>query len=232
MRFPLINPEADPAAPIVASDLEGTLSRGVTVRGIHQHLERTGRRRTSRSSYFRRVFGFVVRKATRRDLRAYTNDWMRDVMAGYGGQPIGAVKEMADWVVEHITLSGQRPEVVAELQAHIAQGRRVIVVSGVADFFLESLLVHFPGMEGLGTTPYVENGAFTGRLGTFNVGSRKVKNLRAIIGSTGRLFGAYGDTFSDMAMLEMAEDPVAVHPDRRLHEAARARGWRVLGKDS
>ena len=173
-----------------------------------------------------------MRKATRRDLRAFKNDWMRDVMAGYGGRRVETVREMADWVVETFTLAGQRPEVVAELQAHIEQGRRVIVVSGVADFFLESLLAHFPGMEGLGTTPYVENGAFTGRLGTFNVGQRKVKNLRAVIGSTGRLFAAYGDTFSDLAMLEMAADPVAVHPDRRLLETARTRGWRVLGADS
>ena len=231
MRYPLIDPGADSERPIVASDLEGTLSSGVTVMGIHRHLESTGRSRSSRGIYIRRGLQYALRKVFGRDLRPLKNDWMRDLMACYGGIPIGDVKDMAERVVRRVTLENLRGSVLAELQEHLAQGRRVILVSGIPEFFLAQLLANLPGMEGIGTTPYIENGAFTGRLGTFNVGSRKVKNLRAVIGDTGRLYGAYGDTFSDLVMLEQADHPVAVHPDRELRREAETRGWRILEAD-
>ena len=39
---------------------------------------------------------------------------------------------------------------------------------------------------------------------------------------------AYGDTFMDIPMLENAEHPVAVYPDKRLLEMAKGKGWEII----
>ena len=36
---------------------------------------------------------------------------------------------------------------------------------------------------------------------------------------------AYSDSYSDLAMLEMAAQPTVVNPDRKLRRIAAARGW-------
>jgi len=43
-----------------------------------------------------------------------------------------------------------------------------------------------------------------------------------------RIVAAYGNTISDLPMLEMSEQPVAVYPDAKLRRVAERRGWRVM----
>lgn len=227
-EFPHVRPDADPSAPLVATDLEGTLSAGVTVLGIHAYLEQHGRAAVSRPIARRRKAGFLVRKLLRRDLREFKNEWMREAVRTFAGEPVAAVRAMADWVVEHVTWAERRKAVLAELQAHLHADRRVIVVTGVFDLYLERLLDRLPGMEAIGTAVVGDGGTFSGELGEFNIGRRKVENLLLLAGPAGRLHSAYGDTFSDVAMLSLADNPVAVHPDRRLRRASEGAGWRIL----
>lgn len=227
-EFPFIRPQTGAPVPIVATDLEGTLTAGVTVMGIHRYLETHGRAAASKAIVRRRMAGYLLRKVLRRDLREYKNEWMRAVTRLFAGEPVSAVRAMGAWVVENITLKEIRHPVMAELNAHLAAGRRVIMVTGVYDLIIGHLVERIPGLEAIGTPVVVDGEMFTGELGAFNVGRVKVDNLRRLAGGTGRLFGAYGDTYSDLAMLSMAEQPVAVHPDRRLRAAARQAGWRIL----
>jgi phosphoserine phosphatase len=72
------------------------------------------------------------------------------------------------------------------------------------------------------------NGLFSGELAQgMNVGESKRDSLRPFA-KEGKIFAAYGDTFSDVPMLELSENPVAVCPDERLRAEAQTRGWRVL----
>ena len=43
-----------------------------------------------------------------------------------------------------------------------------------------------------------------------------------------RIVAAYGDTLSDLPMMEMSEQPVAVYPDAKLRRVAEERGWRIV----
>ncbi len=42
------------------------------------------------------------------------------------------------------------------------------------------------------------------------------------------LIVAYGDTRSDIPMLSLAQEAVAVYPDPQLRQVALDRGWRIL----
>ncbi len=85
---------------------------------------------------------------------------------------------------------------------------------------LETLLTRLPGMEAIGTPVVMEGGRFTGEMAAaLNVGEKKREQLRSFAAGGGKIHSAYGDTYSDIYMLELSENPAAVHPDPRLREA-------------
>jgi phosphoserine phosphatase len=55
----------------------------------------------------------------------------------------------------------------------------------------------------------------------------KAQSIRARIGDS-QILAAFGDTVSDLPMLEMSQEPVAVYPDETLMQVAAERGWRVI----
>ena len=135
---------------------------------------------------------------------------------------------MVTWVVEHELWPKRHRKVVGELQEHLREGHRAIIVTGMYEPLLEALLEKLPGMEAIGTPLAFENGHFTGELAApFNVGSRKRDQLHPFA-RDGKILAAYGDTAPDIPMLEMGEHPVAVNPDKVLRQVAEARGWRIL----
>jgi phosphoserine phosphatase len=81
----------------------------------------------------------------------------------------------------------------------------------------------------LGTPLEMVNGVFTGRtLGPIRSGQFKAHQLAQFLGGN-TLHAAYGDTLPDQAMLELAQNPVAVYPEASLRQLAVARNWRVIG---
>ena len=63
------------------------------------------------------------------------------------------------------------------------------------------------------------------------MGPGKVKAMREVAEQDGiDLEGsyAYTDSFTDMPMLELVGNPVAVNPDRELREAAEENDWPIL----
>jgi phosphoserine phosphatase len=119
--------------------------------------------------------------------------------------------------------------VVAELQKQVADGSRVVVVSGTYQIVAQRFAARF-GAEGIGTPLEMDaNGLATGKLiGKLNTGEQKVFSIRQKLGATS-VFAAYGDTEGDIPMLSIAQNPVAVYPNKLLAEVARAKGWRVMG---
>ncbi len=228
MDFPLLKYAPDPDTPTVASDLEGTLTSGSTVRALHYYLERTGRRSASRAIYRRRFFEYVLRKVFRKDLRQVKNNWMRDLMRLFAGSSAEELRQVTDYVTDKSIWPFRHVPVITELNHHLEAGRRVIVVSGMSYPILESLLERLPGMEAIGTHVIGDRSPFSGELGVFNVGKQKVDSLRGFCNGNGKIYAAYGDTFSDLPMLEISENPTAVNPDRRLRKAVEAKSWRIL----
>ena len=94
---------------------------------------------------------------------------------------------------------------------------------------------------GIGTRYVVEDGIYTGALdGPFVYGRGKVKAIRwlsELREQTGEepfdLEGswAYSDSASDLPMMELVGNAVAVNPDAPLLEKARREGWTVMRFD-
>jgi len=158
----------------------------------------------------------------------YKNEWMRDLLSLFRGLTVEQFQDMSTWVVENELWPKRRSLVIKELFDHLEAGRRVVIMTGMYEPLLMALLQRLPGMEAIGTPLFFDDGRFTGELsGDFNVGERKRAQLQKFA-RNGKIFCAYGDTISDVPMLEMGEQAVAVHPDKGLKRLAAARNWRIL----
>lgn len=124
------------------------------------------------------------------------------------------------------------PEVLAEVHRHQDQGRLTYIVSAAGSDMVESLS-QVLGMDGgIGTRYVVEDGAYTGALdGPFVYGRGKVTAIERLAEDLGLDLGAswaYSDSASDLPMLELVGNAVAVNPDAPLLEVARREGWEVM----
>jgi len=124
------------------------------------------------------------------------------------------------------------PEMLAEVHRHQDEGRRTYIVSAAGSDMVESL-AQVLGMDGgIGTRYVVEEGAYTGALdGPFVYGRGKVIAIEEIAEQVDLdLEGswAYSDSASDLPMLELVGNAVAVNPDAPLLEVARREGWKVM----
>jgi phosphoserine phosphatase len=129
-------------------------------------------------------------------------------------------------VVEHHLWPKQKARVIAELEKYRLESTRFILVSGTYQPVLEAFAARL-NAEAIGTPLEVVNGKLTGRLsGPINVGNQKVSSLRSH--GIMKLEAAFGDTLPDLAMLEMAQNPIVIPTDAKLEKLGIERGWRIL----
>lgn len=118
---------------------------------------------------------------------------------------------------------------------HAARGDLAVVVTA-ANSFITGPIARMYGIEHLlASDPEERDGEFTGEIaGTPCFHEGKVARLEAWLDERGRALTDfaesyfYGDSQSDIPLLERVTHPVVVQPDTRLAEIARERGWRVI----
>jgi phosphoserine phosphatase len=81
----------------------------------------------------------------------------------------------------------------------------------------------------VGETYHEKDGFLTGDVD--NVVHSKNRLLKTIIsehGLTTEESVAVGDTHNDIGMLELAEQPIAFNPEKRLFDYAKEQGWKIV----
>lgn len=125
------------------------------------------------------------------------------------------------------------PQMIDEVRAHQDQGRPTFIVSAAGDGIVR-LLANVLDMEGgIGSRYEVDaDGNFTGLVdGGLTYGEGKVAPIRRYADDHDLDLAAswaYSDSVSDLPMLELVGNPVAVNPDAELATIAKQRGWRVM----
>lgn len=221
--------QAGGAGPAVASDLEGTLTAGITWRAMRNYLTTHGYARRYRAFFWPRLPQLLRYRLRLVDERAFKEQWLTELLRLYRGFSRAAFQDMAEWVVANELWPQRRQAVVTELRRYQQSGCRVIIISGLFEPILDVFVRQLGQMEAMGTSIVFDGDTFTGEIRDgLNVGERKVARLRAFAADDGLIEAAYGDTKRDIPMLSMSRHPVAVYPDETLRETALARGWRVL----
>jgi len=122
------------------------------------------------------------------------------------------------------------------IASHATRGHETVIVTAANSFITTPIAAMLGVADILASDPEThEDGEFTGRIAgipCFHEG--KVKRLDAWLGGRGEALTDfaesyfYGDSQSDVPLMEKVTHPVAVGPDERLGRIARERGWPII----
>ena len=212
----------------VAFDVEGTLTTGTVWEGVRDYLAAEGEK--SRYGRFQRRMlpRYLLFRLNLGNTQGFKEKWVAGILRLLAGRSRAEIDELAARITEEQLWPQRREEVLAELNAHKAAGRRVLLVSGQFQPFLEAFVVRVGADAGIGTPGMWQGDRFSGELAApFTVGDRKAELLAEQL--DGRLlYAAYGDSGTDGPLLAMSERPTAVYPDETLRRSAYKHGWRII----
>lgn len=122
--------------------------------------------------------------------------------------------------------------VVKQLHQLKSEGYLIVLLSGAPTIILRQLQRVLPIDLVIGTELEINEGKFTGEItGIYPYGKDKVTALLQRFASTNIDYAssyAFANRYSDIPLLELLGNPVAVHPDRKLRRYACQRNWRIL----
>jgi HAD superfamily hydrolase (TIGR01490 family) len=137
--------------------------------------------------------------------------------------------------METVVMPDIRQEALDLLQSHRAAGDQLVIVTATNEFVTRPI-ARALGVEDLIAVELERgpDGWITGEIaGVPSAREGKVERVRQWLASRGLAREAvtiifYSDSINDLALLEMADQPVATNPDDRLRALAALRGWRIL----
>ncbi|MBJ7518079.1 MAG: HAD-IB family hydrolase [Solirubrobacteraceae bacterium] len=171
-------------------------------------------------------------------LRGSTDAWTDKVRERIGeqirGVPVRDLQRLSPRVLA-LVLPRLYPQMLDVAYDHQDAGRPVYICTAASQEMAE-LLAHVLGFEGgIGSKSEIVDGVYTGRPGgPFCYREGKAAAIRELAArerfdlSTS---WAYSDSESDLPMLRLVGNPVAVNPDAELGRVALEEGWEVLRFD-
>ena len=211
---------------VIVTDLEGTLTTGSSWRGFRTYFKEHYSPLTYNLFFARFLPRFLLMKLGLLNRHKTMIAWLQAEIALMRDMPIGAVSAMAEEVVYQEMWPKCRSDVLSELEKKRLAGAQIVVVSGAYQPIVEAFARKIEA-RAIGTQLIYEDGRLNGIDLPVNSYQHKAEKVRAFYPDF-HIVAAYGDMLSDLPMLEMSEQPVAVYPDRRLRRVAEKRGWRVM----
>lgn len=135
--------------------------------------------------------------------------------------------ELTDRVQE-----GLNPDVIARLKQHVTDHVHIMLVSGAYTALLQSVTKEFQFDTIIGTEIPMKEGKTDNRTPIYHIqGPRKNEKILEVL--KGKEIDwqnsfAYGDSFSDLSVLELVGNPIAVRPEPRLKAIAEEREWEII----
>lgn len=124
------------------------------------------------------------------------------------------------------------PLVVAKVKQHAADGVHVMLVSGAYTPLLHIVTEGLPFDSIIGTDVPVHNHVLNTKLPVRHIqGPRKNEKIEAALANKDIDWAnsfAYGDSYSDLSVLDLVGNPVAVQPEQRLQVVAEKRDWAII----
>lgn len=215
-------------------DSDGTLTEAQFGRGLLKFAAENGRQGWVRAYYASLVVPYFLNK-----LRLYRDEALLRKIVGrlawlLRGMEAAQAETVFEWNVHHYLLPTRRSAVIARLDEHREQGHKVIIVSAQYTPSL-AIIGQVLGAAGwVGTKIEMKNGRITGKvLPPVITGQDKQRQTLRLVQEhqwdiDWENSYAYADSFTDMDLFDMVGHPVAVHPDGKLLEYARQKGWQII----
>ena len=211
---------------IIVTDLDGTLTTGSSWQGFRSYFKKTYNALAYNLFFIRFLPHFPLTKLGLLDRKKTMTAWLQGEIGLMRGMHISEVNAMAEWVVFNELWPKGRADVLRELERKRLSGAQIVVVSGAYQPMVEAFARKIKA-KAIGTQLRYEDGKLQGIELPVNSYQRKAEKVSALYPDA-RIVAAYGDTLSDLPMLEMSDNPVAVYPDAKLLRVAKEKGWRMM----
>jgi HAD superfamily hydrolase (TIGR01490 family) len=153
------------------------------------------------------------------------------ILASVAGTEAQTLRALSPHVIEEL-LPRIRPEAQALLEMHEQAGRDVYIISASPVEIVGELARALDITGGIGTESEIVDGVYTGRLAApFCYGEGKAEHIRKLAADHGYDLTqcySYSDSASDLPMMQIVGNPIAVNPDRPMMAVAHRRGWPVI----
>ena len=211
---------------IIVTDLDGTLTTGSSWQGFRNYFKKTYSAMAYNMFFIRFLPHFPLMKLGLLDRKKTMTAWLQGEIGLMRGLPLSEVNAMAEWVVFNELWPKGRADVLRELEKKHLAGAQIVLVSGAYQPMVEAFARKMDA-HAIGTQLRYNEGKLQGIELPVNSYQHKAAKVSALYPDA-RIIAAYGDTLSDLQMMEMCDNPVAVYPDAKLRRVAKERGWRVI----
>ena len=147
--------------------------------------------------------------------------------AVFKGLSLAVLNEAADRFVEPFVRGCVNLEILAICKQAKAAGEPVLLLSASADFLVRRAARACSISECAASEYSVDNEGRLCEISRLMTGESKKKMAESWSQNKGETF-VYTDSFDDLPLLEWADVPVAVSPDRKLRKVAVERGWKII----
>lgn len=183
-----------------------------------------GRSDVIRSAYAQFVY---LASGADHDQMETMREYMSKLVTGWDVDKVNKiVAETLDDIVDPMVFE-EAVELIAE---HKAAGRDIIIISSSGTEVVEPIGARLGVDLAIGTQVAVEDGRYTGEILFYAYGEGKADAMRSLAQERGydlSMSYAYSDSHTDLPMLEVVGNPVAVNPDTELRKVAVEREWEI-----
>jgi phosphoserine phosphatase len=211
---------------IVISDMMGTLTTGSPFLGVVDWVKHNQSKLQANLIMASIMPAYVLAKNGLIDWQEWGQKLMVASLAYIKNADEAKVKQVSDWVVEQNLWKKHREDVTTRLVKHREEGAQVHIASSVFEPFILPFAKRL-GAQVIGTPLEIVNGRLR-MVGELVASEKKIEQVLSRLGVK-RVDVAYGDTVMDIPLLEHADHPVAVYPDKKLKAIAVERGWEIIG---
>jgi len=211
---------------IVVSDIEGTLTTGSSWKALQRYCLTYLNPWVYRFFILRWLPRYPLVKAGILDREKAMTEWMRREINLLKGFSPDEFNKVAEWIVENEMWAQRRDYMVKELEKFKTSGIKIVLVSSAYQPFVDIFADHIDA-DAIGSSLIYQENKLTGVVRPMNAYQQKADNILTRYKNQ-KIAAAYGDTMSDLPMMEISEEPVAVTPSPELRKIAEHRGWRII----
>jgi HAD superfamily hydrolase (TIGR01490 family) len=159
---------------------------------------------------------------------AYTDVAVTILFDNIQSVPVSAYRAAVDTVLAHT--KGHSYVYTRDLIKSLKQdGYFLVALSGSEMYAVQQFAAHYDFDVAVGEEYRETNGMFTGEVdGVVHAKDAVLRQLITKHDLSLKDSLAIGDSNSDAKMLELVERPIAFNPERRLYEAAKEHGWKIV----
>ena len=216
-------------------DCDGTLFSARFGRGLMEYATSQGRRGIVRNYVGSLLIPYILRKLKLISQEKFSRKVVANLAWMVSDWNEKQCQTAFEWLVHEYLLPTQQADVIAKLQYHQAEGHLVVLVSAQFVPSLELIGKHFNVDGVIGTQLEMQTNQYTGQIITPVItGQDKGRHTRNFFANRNIEIDwessyAYADSFTDLELLNLVGNPIAVYPDAGLNSIAQENNWEVIG---